>query len=146
MKGEPVPVYGKGENVRDWLYVEDHVRALISVLEQGKTGQTYNVGGNAEQTNLELVKTICDILNELKPNDQIPDYKELITFVTDRPGHDLRYAIDSSKIQKELNWKPKMTLNSGLRETVTWYLEHRDWWERILSGAYRLERIGLKNN
>ncbi len=146
LQGESIPVYGKGENIRDWLFVQDHVTALLSVLEKGKTGQTYNVGGNAEQTNLELVKTICNILNELKPNDKIADYKELIIFVTDRPGHDLRYAIDSSKIQNELGWKPAKTLESGLRETVNWYLDNRDWWERILSGAYRLERIGLKSN
>ncbi len=146
LKGESIPVYGKGANIRDWLYVEDHVTALLSVLEKGEIGQTYNVGGNAERTNLELVKIICNILNELKPNDSIGDYKELITFVTDRPGHDLRYAIDSSKIQNELGWKPAKTLEAGLRETVNWYLENKEWWERILSGAYRLERIGLKTN
>ena len=146
LKGEAIPVYGKGENIRDWLYVEDHVTALISVLEKGRIGQTYNVGGGAERTNLDLVRTICDILNELKPNDKIADYKEQITFVADRPGHDLRYAIDSSKIQNELNWKPAKTLETGLRETVSWYLENRAWWERILSGAYRLERIGLQTN
>ena len=146
LKGEAIPVYGKGENIRDWLYVEDHVTALISALERGENGETYNIGGSAERTNLDLVKTICNILNELKPNTVIGDYKKLITFVKDRPGHDLRYAIDSSKIQKELNWKPAKTLEAGLRETVNWYLENRDWWERILSGAYRLERIGLKNN
>ncbi len=146
LKGEAIPVYGKGENIRDWLYVEDHVTALISALERGENGETYNIGGSAERTNLDLVKTICNILNELKPNTVIGDYKKLITFVKDRPGHDLRYAIDSSKIQNELNWKPAKTLEAGLRETVNWYLENRDWWERILSGAYRLERIGLKNN
>jgi len=143
LKGEAIPVYGKGENIRDWLYVEDHVKALMAVLENGQIGQTYNVGGNAEQTNLDLVKKICDILNELKPNESIGDYKNLITFVQDRPGHDLRYAINSSKIQSELNWKPEKTLDTGLQETVAWYLNNGDWWERILSGAYRLERIGL---
>lgn len=146
LKGEAIPVYGKGENIRDWLYVEDHVTALISALERGETGETYNIGGSAERTNLDLVKTICAVLNELKPNAEIGDYQKLITFVKDRPGHDLRYAIDSSKIQNKLGWKPTRTLDSGLRETVAWYLEHRDWWERILSGAYRLERIGLQSN
>lgn len=143
LKGEPIPVYGQGENIRDWLYVDDHVKALMTVVENGRVGQTYNVGGNTEQTNLELVRKICDILNKQKPNKTIGDYKNLITFVQDRPGHDLRYAIDSSKIQNELNWKPEMTLDTGLRETVSWYLNNQEWWKRILSGAYRLERIGL---
>jgi len=143
IKGEPIPVYGKGENIRDWLYVQDHVQALMTVLEKGKIGETYNVGGNTEQNNLQLVQKICAILNQIKPDSKIGDYTDLITFVQDRPGHDLRYAIDSSKIQNELGWKPKMNLETGLMETVSWYLDNREWWERILSGAYRLERIGL---
>ncbi len=144
IKGESIPVYGRGENIRDWLYVHDHVLALMSVLENGEVGETYNVGGNTEQNNLQLVEKICDILNQLKPNKEIGDYRDLITFVQDRPGHDLRYAIDASKIKRELGWKPRMTLETGLLETVNWYLENKDWWERILSGAYRLERIGLQ--
>jgi len=146
LKGEPIPVYGKGENIRDWLFVEDHVRALLTVLEKGQVGQTYNVGGNTEQTNLELVKKICSLLDEFKPNETIGRHEDLITFVTDRPGHDLRYAIDASKIKEELGWQPQMTLGTGLRKTVQWYLDHEDWWQRILSGAYRLERIGLQGN
>ncbi len=145
LKGEPIPVYGKGENIRDWLFVEDHVRALLTVLEKGAVGETYNVGGNTEQTNLELVKKICSLLDEWKPNASIGSHEKLITFVADRPGHDLRYAIDASKIKNELGWQPEMTLESGLKKTVQWYLDHEDWWQRILSGAYRLERIGLRN-
>ena len=146
LKGEPIPVYGKGENIRDWLFVEDHVRALLTVLEKGKAGETYNVGGNTEQTNLELVTKICSLLDELRPNAAIGRHEDLITFVTDRPGHDLRYAIDATKIKEQLGWEPQMTLETGLRKTVQWYLEHEDWWQNILSGAYRLERIGLKTN
>lgn len=146
LKGEPIPVYGKGENIRDWLYVKDHVTALMTVLENGKIGETYNVGGNTERNNLQLVEKICDILDHLKPSATIGNYRDLITFVQDRPGHDLRYAIDSSKIQNELGWTPKMDLDSGLKETVSWYLDNREWWERILSGDYRLDRIGLHSN
>ncbi len=146
LKGEPIPVYGKGENIRDWLFVEDHVRALLTVLEKGKAGETYNVGGNTEQTNLELVTKICSLLDELRPNAATGRHEDLITFVTDRPGHDLRYAIDATKIKEQLGWQPQMTLETGLRKTVQWYLEHEDWWQNILSGAYRLERIGLNTN
>lgn len=140
LRGEPIPVYGKGENIRDWLYVGDHCAALRAVLENGKPGQTYNIGGNNELTNLELVKHICAVLDELHPGSQ--PYASQITFVTDRPGHDLRYAIDATKIRTELNWQPKETFQTGFRKTIQWYLDHQDWWQNILDGTYRLERLG----
>ena len=152
--GRSIPVYGKGENVRDWLYVEDHARALAKVLKAGQPGQTYNIGGNNERSNIELVRMICRLLDEFMPagdnprlaasdNSQIKQYEELITFVTDRPGHDLRYAIDASKIRDELGWEPQEGVEDGFRKTVRWYLENEDWWQRILSGEYQLQRQGL---
>ena len=143
LKGEPLPIYGKGENVRDWLYVEDHAAALRLVLEQGRVGETYNIGGSAERRNIDVARAVCTILDELLPESPHRPHENLITFVADRPGHDLRYAIDSSKIERELGWAPHETFETGLKRTVAWYLENRGWWERILSGAYRVERLGL---
>ena len=142
--GKPLPVYGNGLQIRDWLYVEDHAKALIKVVTEGKVGETYNIGGHNEKTNLEVVHTICDILEELAPEKPsgIDKYRDLITFVKDRPGHDARYAIDASKIERELGWVPEETFETGLRKTVKWYLANSSWWERVLSGDYRMERIG----
>jgi dTDP-glucose 4,6-dehydratase len=142
--GKPLPIYGDGSQIRDWLYVEDHVRALLKVVTQGQVGETYNIGGHNEKTNLEVVETICDLLEEMAPDKPLGviNYRDLITFVKDRPGHDTRYAIDASKIERELGWVPDETFETGLYKTVRWYLDHRDWWERVLSGAYRLERLG----
>lgn len=142
--GKPLPVYGDGSQIRDWLYVEDHAKALIVVVTKGEIGETYNVGGHNEKTNLEVVETICDLLEELAPEipEGISKYRDLITFVKDRPGHDARYAIDASKIERELGWVPEESFETGLRKTVQWYLDNRHWWERVLSGAYRLERLG----
>jgi len=140
LRGEEIPVYGKGENIRDWLYVGDHAEALYTVVTKGKTGETYNIGGNNERQNIELVRTLCSILDELHPGPH--PYEENIRFVTDRPGHDLRYAIDAAKIERELGWTPTETFETGFRKTVTWYLENRSWWERILDGSYELERLG----
>ena len=170
LRGEPIPVYGKGENVRDWLYVTDHAEALYTVLTKGRIGETYNIGGNNEQTNLDLIKQICAILDEEikssgalprppklgerraeSPPEQLktkqpttvqPKYESLITFVTDRPGHDMRYAIDPTKIRDELGWEPKEDFASGFRKTVQWYLDNQSWWKDILSGSYKLERLG----
>jgi dTDP-glucose 4,6-dehydratase len=143
LRGESLPVYGKGENVRDWLHVEDHAEALLAVLERGRIGETYNVGGHAERRNIDVVRGICAVLDELAPDAQGRPHARLIAFVTDRPGHDLRYAIDPARIEREIGWKPRHTFESGLRETVRWYLDNRPWWERVMSGAYRGERIGL---
>ena len=142
--GKPLPIYGDGLQVRDWLYVEDHAKALIRVVSKGKIGETYNIGGHNEKTNLEVVEVICELLEELAPKKPsgVESYKDLITFVKDRPGHDARYAIDASKIERELGWIPLETFETGLRKTVQWYLYNRHWWERVLSGAYRLERLG----
>lgn len=144
LAGKPLPVYGDGQQIRDWLYVEDHARALYKVASEGAIGETYNIGGHNEKTNLTVVHTICDLLEELAPNkpDSIALYRDLITFVKDRPGHDLRYAIDASKIQKELGWVPEETFETGMRKTVEWYLNNKDWWQRVLSGDYQLERLG----
>jgi dTDP-glucose 4,6-dehydratase len=144
LHGKPLLVYGNGLQIRDWLYVEDHVKALIKVVTEGGIGETYNIGGQNEKTNLEVVETICDLLEELAPERPIgvKNYRDLITFVKDRPGHDVRYAIDSLKIKRELGWVPEETFATGLRKTVKWYLDNRQWWERVLSGAYRLERLG----
>lgn len=139
---EPLPVYGEGLNVRDWLYVEDHARALVTALETGETGQTYNIGGNSERRNIDLVHAICEILDEFNPRDGSKRHAELITYVTDRPGHDFRYAIDSSKIQNELDWKPQHSLEDCLRKTVRWYLDNPAWWQAILDGSYQLQRLG----
>lgn len=142
LRGEPIPVYGRGENIRDWLYVRDHAAALLAVLERGQPGQTYNIGGNNEQRNIDLVRMLCRIVDELRPRADGRSHAELITFVEDRPGHDLRYAIDASKIKRELGWAPKQDHQSGFRETVKWYLDNEAWWQNILSGKYRLERLG----
>jgi dTDP-glucose 4,6-dehydratase len=140
---KPLPVYGKGENVRDWLYVEDHARALELVLTSGEVGESYNVGGRSERNNLTVVETICGILDRLRPRSGGSSYSDLITFVPDRPGHDLRYAIDSTKLERELGWKPEETFESGLEKTVAWYLGNRWWWEPIRDGSYAGERLGV---
>ncbi|BCB62873.1 dTDP-glucose 4,6-dehydratase [Halomonas sp. A020] len=168
LAGKPLPVYGDGQQIRDWLYVEDHARALIKVATEGQVGETYNIGGHNEQTNLHVVETICDILDELVPlkanestqnathhspftihhspftihNSPLTTYKQLITFVTDRPGHDVRYAIDASKIERELGWKPAETFETGLRKTVEWYLANETWWKRVQDGSYQGQRLG----
>ena len=131
LDGKPMPVYGKGENVRDWLYVEDHARALITVLERGRLGEVYNVGGSAERRNIDVVNAICDLLDEMLPHSPHRPHRNLITFVADRPGHDLRYAIDSTKLQTELGWRPRENFETGLEKTVRWYLDNRAWWEKI---------------
>ncbi|MCP8900290.1 dTDP-glucose 4,6-dehydratase [Gilvimarinus sp. HB14] len=136
-----LPVYGNGQQIRDWLYVEDHARALITVATKGEVGETYNIGGHNEKANLEVVQTICDLLQELVP--QSTSYRELITFVTDRPGHDHRYAIDASKIEKDLGWTPAETFETGLRKTVQWYLANEAWWKKVQDGSYRGERLGV---
>ena len=142
LEGKPLPVYGAGENVRDWLFVDDHARALLLALEHGVPGETYNVGGLNERRNIDVVRAICALLDELSPLAGVPDRTALIEFVTDRPGHDQRYAIDASKVRRELGWSPRQSFESGLRATVEWYLKHRDWTERVFSGAYRGERLG----
>ena len=141
LAGEPVPVYGRGDNVRDWLFVEDHVRGLLAVLERGTPGESYNIGTNNEQSSLQMAQQLCTLLNELKPGPT--DYRELITFVDDRPGHDFRYAIDASKLRRELGWTPEETFDSGLRKTVQWYLVNFEWLDGVLAGG-RLERLGTQ--
>ena len=145
LHAKQLPIYGNGQQIRDWLYVDDHARALVKVVTEGVVGETYNIGGHNEQRNLTVVESICDLLEEMAPHkpDGVLRYRDLITFVKDRPGHDARYAIDASKIERELGWVPRETFESGLRKTVAWYLTNQDWWGRVLSGAYRLERIGL---
>ncbi len=143
LEGKPLPVYGKGANIRDWLYVEDHVRALCLVLTEGRPGETYNIGGYNEKTNLEVVEAICRLLDELAPSANLSHHASLIQFVKDRPGHDQRYAIDASKIARDLNWKPDEIFESGLRKTVKWYLDHRPWCHRVQDGSYQGERLGL---
>ena len=142
--GESLPIYGNGEQVRDWLYVDDHARALCKVLQKGKIGETYNIGGHNEKTNIEVVESICIILEELSPKkpDGVKKYKDLIEYVDDRPGHDFRYAIDASKISKDLDWTPDETFETGLKKTIMWYLDNEKWWKNILSGDYKLKRIG----
>ncbi len=140
--GEKLPVYGRGENVRDWLHVDDHARALWQILSRGKPGESYNVGGDAERKNLEVVEAICDAVDALAPALPSGPRRGLIGFVTDRPGHDFRYAIDAAKIAAELGWRPQSRFESGLRETVAWYLDHRDWWQRLREGVYAQERLG----
>jgi dTDP-glucose 4,6-dehydratase len=142
LEGKDLPVYGSGANVRDWLHVEDHARALALIAESGRIGESYNVGGCAERSNLEVVKAICALMDELAPDAAVGPREKLIRFVADRPGHDRRYAIDASKIERELGWRPQESFESGLRNTVRWYLENRDWWSRIRSGVYRGERLG----
>jgi dTDP-glucose 4,6-dehydratase len=152
LEGKPLPVYGKGNQIRDWLYVEDHARALVIVATQGKVGETYNIGGHNEKQNIEVVKTICKILDELAPTSEnnkirgrklnLKSYSDLITFVADRPGHDMRYAIDAGKIQKELSWVPQETFESGIKKTVQWYLENQEWCKNVQDGSYQRERLG----
>ncbi len=143
LAGEPLPVYGNGTNVRDWLYVEDHVRALQCVFENGVPGQNYNVGGNSERRNIDVVKTVCEILDRLHPRDDGQSYADQITYVTDRPGHDQRYAIDAAKIGRELGWRPVESFESGIEKTVAWYLSNRDWWAEILDRDQAARRRGL---
>ncbi len=142
--GKPLPVYGNGSQIRDWLYVEDHARALYTVVTQGEVGETYNIGGHNERKNIDVVKTICGLLEELVPNKPagIAHYADLITYVKDRPGHDLRYAIDASKIERELGWTPAETFETGIRKTVEWYLDNQTWWQRVLDGSYAGQRLG----
>jgi len=143
IEGKPLPVYGDGLNVRDWLYVEDHCRALWTVLQRGVTGEVYNIGGLNERTNLEIVHTICDTVDKLCPNLPHGSCRSLITYVKDRPGHDRRYAIDCSKIGRELGWQPTVNFADGLRETISWYLNNKTWVKGVTSGSYRRERLGL---
>ncbi|MBM7454933.1 dTDP-glucose 4,6-dehydratase [Oceanisphaera litoralis] len=161
LEGKPLPIYGKGDQIRDWLYVEDHARALYLVATQGQPGETYNIGGHNEKTNLEVVQTICELLDELRPvvgadlsainldssstvdREHILSYKNLITHVGDRPGHDRRYAIDAAKIERELDWKPQETFESGIRKTVQWYLNNLEWCQRVQDGSYQRERLGV---
>ncbi|MGP4906593.1 dTDP-glucose 4,6-dehydratase [Psychrobacter faecalis] len=142
LDGKALPIYGKGNQIRDWLFVEDHARALYKVVTEGKVGETYNIGGHNEKQNIEVVKTICHILDKLKPQKNGQPYESLITFVKDRPGHDLRYAIDASKIANELNWTPTETFDSGIRKTVEWYLNNMEWCSRVQDGSYQRERLG----
>jgi dTDP-glucose 4,6-dehydratase len=142
LEGHPVPVYGRGENVRDWLYVEDHARALILIAEQGGIGESYNVGGGSERRNIEVVRAVCAMLDEIAPDPKIGPREQLLTFVEDRPGHDLRYAINAAKIRRELGWAPRERFETGLRKTVEWFLANRAWWTRIRSGRSRRERQG----
>lgn len=144
LDGKPLPVYGDGLQIRDWLFVEDHARALYQVVTEGQVGETYNIGGHNEKANIEVVKTICALLEELVPNKPagVAKYEELITYVQDRPGHDVRYAIDAAKIGRELGWKPQETFESGIRKTVIWYLNNKTWWTRVLDGSYNRERLG----
>lgn len=145
LEGKPLPVYGEGKQVRDWLYVEDHARALYKVLMEGEIGNTYNIGGHNEKQNIEVVNTLCDLLEELAPKKPagIVNYRDLITYVKDRPGHDLRYAIDASKIQHDLGWVPKETFETGLRKTVQWYLDNQAWCRNVQDGSYQRERLGV---
>ncbi|AFU36381.1 TPA: dTDP-glucose 4,6-dehydratase [Acinetobacter baumannii] len=143
LDGKALPIYGKGDQIRDWLYVEDHAKALYKVVTEGKVGETYNIGGHNEKQNIEVVKTICKILDELKPQNNHQPYEALITFVKDRPGHDLRYAIDASKIAKDLGWKPEETFETGIRKTVEWYLNNLEWCRRVQDGSYQRERLGV---
>ncbi len=140
LEGKPLPIYGKGDQIRDWLYVEDHARALVLVATEGKIGETYNIGGHNEKQNIEVVRTICKILDKKVPREK--PYEELITFVKDRPGHDVRYAIDASKIERELGWKPEETFETGLEKTVQWYLDNEWWWKAVQDGSYQRERLG----
>ena len=144
LHGKPLPIYGDGNQIRDWLYVEDHAQALYTVVTKGEVGETYNIGGHNEKRNIEVVHTICALLEELVPNkpDGISHYQDLITYVKDRPGHDVRYAIDATKIARDLGWKPVESFETGIRKTVEWYLSHPSWWQRVMSGEYQLSRLG----
>ncbi|WP_201587314.1 dTDP-glucose 4,6-dehydratase [Psychrobacter sp. HII-4] len=144
LDGKALPIYGKGNQIRDWLYVEDHAKALYKVVMEGTIGETYNIGGHNEKQNIEVVKTICHILDVLKPQSNNQPYEELITFVEDRPGHDLRYAIDASKIKNDLGWTPEESFESGIRKTVEWYLNNLDWCRRVQDGSYQRERLGVQ--
>ncbi len=146
LEGKPLPVYGDGQQIRDWLYVEDHARALYLVATKGKVGETYNIGGHNEKANIDVVKTLCQLLEELVPSkpERVSYYTDLISYVKDRPGHDVRYAIDASKIERELGWKPSETFESGIRKTVEWYLNNKQWWSRVLDGSYSRERLGVE--
>lgn len=143
LDGKALPIYGTGNQIRDWLFVEDHARALYQVVTQGTVGETYNIGGHNEKQNIEVVKTICRILDELRPQDNVQPYENLITFVKDRPGHDLRYAIDATKIERELGWKPQETFETGIRKTVEWYLDNLEWCRHVQDGSYQRERLGV---
>ena len=144
LEGKPLPVYGNGQQIRDWLYVEDHAAALYKVVTEGEIAQTYNIGGHNEKANIDVVRAICELLEELAPHkpEGVNRYQDLITFVKDRPGHDVRYAIDASKIGRELGWKPQESFESGIRKTVLWYLNNESWWKRVLDGSYSRERLG----
>ncbi|MCL4109487.1 UNVERIFIED_CONTAM: hypothetical protein GTU68_024384 [Idotea baltica] len=146
MAGKPLPIYGDGLNIRDWLFVDDHCSAIRAVLAGGRVGEVYNVGGNSERTNLVVVHTLCDLLNELKPREDGKSYRDQITYVTDRPGHDRRYAIDCSKLMNELGWKPTESFETGMRKTIEWYLANSEWIENVTSGKYRQERLGLEES
>jgi dTDP-glucose 4,6-dehydratase len=145
LEGKPLPVYGKGNQIRDWLYVEDHARALVKVVTESRVGETWNIGGHNEKQNIEVVKALCSLLEELAPAKPagVARFADLITYVADRPGHDQRYAIDAGKIQRELGWSPVETFETGLRKTVQWYLANRPWWQHVLDGSYQRERLGL---
>ncbi len=146
LHGKPLPVYGNGEQIRDWLYVEDHARALYEVVTRGEVGETYNIGGHNEKRNIDVVTTICSLLEELVPNKPagVDKYSDLIQFVDDRPGHDVRYAIDANKIKHDLGWVPLESFESGIRKTVLWYLQNESWWKRVISGEYKLDRLGMR--
>ena len=143
LQEKPLPVYGTGENIRDWLFVDDHCDAIHTIIEKGEIGETYNVGGNNEIKNIDIVKTICNLLDNIRPSENLKSYQELITFVKDRPGHDLRYAIDSSKLQNKLGWSPKETFETGIRKTIEWYLDNKTWWQEIQNNTYQQERLGV---
>jgi len=145
LEEKPLPVYGTGENIRDWLYVEDHCDAIYTILQKGTIGETYNVGGNNEIKNIQIVEVICDILNDIRPAGSGKSYHELINFVKDRPGHDFRYAIDASKLKKEIGWEPKESFNTGIQKTIEWYLKNEEWWKTIQENTYKQERLGISN-
>ena len=145
LEEKPLPVYGTGENIRDWLYVEDHCDAIYTILQKGTIGETYNVGGNNEIKNIQIVEVICDVLNDIHPAGSGKSYHELITFVKDRPGHDFRYAIDASKLKKQIGWEPKESFNTGIQKTIEWYLKNEEWWKIIQENTYKQERLGISN-
>ena len=145
LEEKPLPVYGTGENIRDWLYVEDHCDAIYTILQKGTIGETYNVGGNNEIKNIQIVEEICDVLNDIHPAGSGKSYHKLITFVKDRPGHDFRYAIDASKLKKEIGWEPKESFNTGIQKTIEWYLKNEEWWRIIQENTYKQERLGISN-
>jgi len=145
LEEKPLPVYGTGENIRDWLYVEDHCDAIYTILQKGTIGETYNIGGNDEIKNIKIVEVICDVLNDIHPAGSGKSYHELITFVKDRPGHDFRYAIDASKLKKEIGWEPKESFNTGIQKTIEWYLKNEEWWKTIQENTYKQERLGISN-